>query len=312
MRKAAAVALALVVLAAGAVALVSDPWRDKGREAAGDLGLGADPPFAIRFSGPLWRDRTLRDAGGARDVAQVVRDEPLEVRVAGAGARIAEIELRVDGRPQRTIAVRCPSGTCPKRTTLTIAPALRRLAPGDHRIQVVARDARRAASSRTFRVRTVRSIPSVRESDPVGRAPAPPTAPIPDAARERAALAVLAQERRRAPLVAALGNVRLRVVEVGDLDRLGRRLGATLLVELVAPRRDVRATVPAFIPSPDGGGAPYTLQRVRIRVAVLRDALIDLDLGQRRLIAFEPGPGSRTTSWSPSKQPAPVGADDED
>jgi hypothetical protein len=45
---------------------------------------------------------------------------------------------------------------------------------------------------------------------------------------------------------------------------------------------------------------------------VLRDALIDVDLTTRRVIAFEPGPRSRTIIWAPSRTPAPAGAQDED
>lgn len=85
-----------------------------------------------------------------------------------------------------------------------------------------------------------------------------------------------------------------------------------MLVDLAAPRRDVRTTVPAYVPSTHGADAPYTLQRVRMHVALLRDVLIDVDLGSRRVIAFEPGPRSQTVSWSESKAPAPAGAADED
>jgi hypothetical protein len=49
-----------------------------------------------------------------------------------------------------------------------------------------------------------------------------------------------------------------------------------------------------------------------MRVAVLRDALIDVDLSTGRVIAFEPGPRSRTLKWSPSQAPAPAGGADED
>jgi hypothetical protein len=128
---------------------------------------------------------------------------------------------------------------------------------------------------------------------------------------ERSGLRVLAAERRSPELVKALGHTRLSVVQVGDLEAHGRRLGATMLLALAAPRRHVRATVPAYIPA-DDPNAPYTRQRVRMHVAVLRDLLVDIDLRSRRIIALEPGPRSQTLSWSPSQAPAPAGATDED
>jgi hypothetical protein len=101
------------------------------------------------------------------------------------------------------------------------------------------------------------------------------------------------------------------VVQVGNLNARGRRLGATMLVDLVTPRHGLGATVPAYVPTA-GGDEPYKLQSVRMHVAVLRDALIDIDLNRRRVIAFEPGPRSQTLGWSPSEAPAPAGAADED
>jgi hypothetical protein len=70
--------------------------------------------------------------------------------------------------------------------------------------------------------------------------------------------------------------------------------------------------VPAYIPAPRRASAPYNGQVVRMHVKTLRDVLIDVDLSNRRVIAFEPGPRSETLSWSPSKAPAPAGAADED
>jgi hypothetical protein len=71
--------------------------------------------------------------------------------------------------------------------------------------------------------------------------------------------------------------------------------------------------VPDYVPADGGSGQPpYTLQRVRMHVAALRDALIDIDLDRGRVIAFEPGPRSRSLVWSPSRAPAPAGAGDED
>lgn len=119
-----------------------------------------------------------------------------------------------------------------------------------------------------------------------------------------AALAVLARERRRGPLAAALGRARIRVLQIGALESGGRRIGATMLVALAVPRRQVRATVPAYLVAGRSSSAPYTSQRAAMRVAVLRDALIDIDLRSGRVVSFEPGPRSRTASWSPSSGPS--------
>jgi hypothetical protein len=83
-----------------------------------------------------------------------------------------------------------------------------------------------------------------------------------------------------------------------------------MLVDLVEPRRDLWATVPAYAPADGDSGLPYTPERARMHVAVLRDALIDIDLGRRRVIAFEPGPRSESLSWSRSQAPASAGVGD--
>jgi hypothetical protein len=161
-------------------------------------------------------------------------------------------------------------------------------------------------------VRTAAQVPPVAEGEPIGKLAEQPRAPRGDSRLERSALHVLGSERRSGGLARALGAARLKVVQVGDLTGRGQRLGATMLVDLVAPRRNVRASVPAYIPAKGDSGSPYVAQRVRMHVAVLRDALIDIDMGRRRVIAFEPGPRSKSLSWSPSRAPAPAGAGDED
>jgi hypothetical protein len=55
--------------------------------------------------------------------------------------------------------------------------------------------------------------------------------------------------------------------------------------------------VPGYVPGESRVG-PYVPRAVDIRVATLRDLLVDVDLGRRRVIAVEPGPASVTTSWS--------------
>lgn len=310
--------IALVALAAAVLTL-----GDATRKTAGFVGLADDPPFDVRLVGPLWRDRTLNGGDGAQDFAQVVRDEPLDVEVRGsADARgIAEVESRVDGRRQRLVASRCAHGRCPTSVRLRFVPRLRQLRPGDHRIEIFGRDPHGAAASSDigahvsvsrFSVRTVARAPAVVESQPVGKLPGQPGASGIDTSLARTALRVLAAERRTAGLASALGGARMRVVYLGDLKLRGKRLGATMLVELLPPRRDVRAVVPAYVPAARDSNVPYRAQRVRMHVKALRDVLIDVDLARRRVIAFEPGPRSQTLSWSPSRAPAPAGAGDED
>jgi hypothetical protein len=191
---------------------------------------------------------------------------------------------------------------------LTLTPRLAELDPGDHRVEVVARDSHGAVSVHGFSVRTVDRVPALTEGEPVGTLPAAAPASPRDARLERAALRVLGSERSSGGLAQALGTGRLSVVQVGDLNARGERLGATMLVDLVEPRHDLWASVPGYIPVEGHSGPAYTPQRIRMHVAVLRDALIDIDLDRRRVIALEPGPRSKSLSWSPSQAPALAGA----
>jgi hypothetical protein len=161
-------------------------------------------------------------------------------------------------------------------------------------------------------VRTAMRVPPVAEGELVRRLTSRPSVPPGDAQLKRSALRVLASERRSGGIGRALGAAHAKVVQVGELNAGGRRLGATMLVDVDPVRRNVRATVPAYIPATGDSDSPYTAQRVQMHVALLRDALIDVDLGRRRVIAFEPGPRSNALSWSPSRAPAPAGAGDED
>jgi hypothetical protein len=88
-------------------------------------------------------------------------------------------------------------------------------------------------------------------------------------------------------------------------------LGATLLLALTPARRNISATVPAYVPAarPFFG---YLTQTVQLRATLLRDLLVDIDLDRRRIIALEPGPRSQTKAWKPNRAPAPAGAADED
>jgi hypothetical protein len=313
-KRTAVLALALVV--PPAIALVQLPTGEAGPEpdAVAAPGVFESHPFRVELSGPLWRSRSLRDRDGAADFAIVADDLPLDIHVRASGrARVAAVEVRVDGRRQRVPTPDCGEAGCPAVVTATSVPALRRLAAGRHRVEVYAgATAGRAPARRaTFYVRTAPSAPAVVEGQTARKDPAP-AARAGDARLARSALAVLAAERARPGLAAALSRSRVSVIQAGPLNARRRRLGVTLWVALAAPARDVRATVPGYVPSTSPTGPAYTPQTVRMHVAVLRDALIDVDLSARRVIAFEPGPRSRTISWQPSRAPAPAGAGDED
>jgi hypothetical protein len=159
----------------------------------------------------------------------------------------------------------------------------------------------------------VAKVPPAAEGETISKtAPPVPGAGV-AAGPRRSALKVLATARRGAGGVAgALGSARVTVLQAGRLDAPKGRLGVTLLVAVTPYQSDVRAVVPAYVPVAGSGGVRYQRQQVRIHVAVLRDALIDVDLASGRVISIEPGPSSRTLSWSPSKAPTPAGAADED
>jgi hypothetical protein len=110
---------------------------------------------------------------------------------------------------------------------------------------------------------------------------------------------VLADAQRSGPLHDVLGGTRVRVVAAGRLRDGSRVLGATVLLELPAPRHNVTATVPGYVPV-SGRGGPYQPISVRMRAATVRTLLLDIDVRARRVIAIEPGPGSVTTAWTPA------------
>jgi hypothetical protein len=193
-----------------------------------------------------------------------------------------------------------------------LRPRLRGLAAGRHRVEIQVRRAGGRVATRTarFDVRTAANVPAVVEGAPAtkdGRGP-----PARDERLERDALAVLAAEQARPGVAAVLPRTGLKVIQAGPLNARERPIGETLWVALPSPLLDVRATVPAYVPSTARTGPAYTPQIVRVHVAVLRDALVDVDLTTKRVIAIEPGPRSRTLSWKPSQAPAPAGAGDED
>jgi hypothetical protein len=311
---------AIVALAVVAVVVATQLAGQTREVTSGRPGLFRDPPFSVRLDGPLWRARTLRDGEGAQDFALVARDLPLNVRASGSpAARVAQVELRVDGRRQRLVVPRCLAGRCPVGTRVTFVPRLRKLPPGDHRVEILVRDPAGTAASADhgehvtangFDVRSVTRIPATGESRTITKLPAPALPSRAAVRLRRSALAVLSAARRAGGVADALGGSRVTVRQVGPLS--GARLGVTMLVALVPPRYKVSAIVPSYVPAPFPGGVAYTGQQVRMRAAVLRDVLVDVDLATRRVISVEPGPRSRTLSWSPSKAPAPAGASDED
>jgi hypothetical protein len=278
-------------------------------------GVFHDPPFTVRLDGPLWWGRTLHDNDGAQDFALIESDLPLDVRVTGdSSARVAELELRVDGRRSRVVVPRCPGGRCPVSTSVRFVPPLRALRPGQHQVEILVRDpGGQVGMGGRFSVRTVRNVPRTFEGRTISKAPAP-APPAQGVARLRGpALSVLAAERKSGGIAVALGSSRVPVMQVGRLDAPGRQLGVTMLVAVTPPRYGVSAILPAYVPVVDPSGrVRYRIQEVQMEVAVLRDVLIDVDLVTRKVISFEPGPGSRTLTWSPSKAPVPAGAADED
>jgi hypothetical protein len=312
-KRVAAIGLAVVALAVVAFTQLRGGASDPPLDAIVDPGHFRSPPFSVTVGGPLWQSRTLRDSDGTKDFALVDGDLPVDVRVQASGrARVAAVELRVDGRRQRSETTVCGQDGCPAQAAVKFVARLRGLPAGRHRVEIYAsqtggRGARRTAS---FDVRTITRAPAAIEGEPA-RVDAPADPHDGDIQLRQTALGVLAAERARPRLAAALGNAQLTVLQAGPLNAHGRRLGATLWLALPAPLRDVHATVPSYVPSAAAAGG-YTRQSVRMHVAVLRDALIDIDLTTRRVIAFEPGPRSHTLSWKPSRAPAPAGAQDED
>jgi hypothetical protein len=304
---------------AGAVALLSGgSGPDTARDLAKSLGLVDDPPFRLELSGRLWQDRTLTGEDGAPDLAHVTSDESLAVTVSGkGGARVADVELRVDGRRQRYVRPPCPAARCPTNLRLALTPRLG-AASGDRRVQVLARDphARGAGTdvgshtgSVTFTVHRGPSLPLVREGDPVTATAAPSEHDESKLVRLRLqALRVISAARD--PSVLEVLRSGFRVRQTGELTAAGRPLGATLLLDLTPARRNLSIALPAYFPA--SSGTTYRRQSVRMRAPVLRDLLVDVDLERDRVVAVEPGPQSQTGVWAPSRRSTPAGAADED
>ena len=291
---------------------------------SGAPGFLRDPPFSVRLAGQLWRARTLQDNDGSQDFALIASDLPLDVRATGgAKARVAQLELRVDGLATRVVRPRCPGGRCPVSASARFLPPLSGLSPGEHHVQIVVRDPVGVAGSNArgehvttfgFSVHYVRRVPATKEAQTISKLKGQSlSSGVTTLMRRQALGAVAAARRSGGPVAAALGGARVSIVYEGRLEGAGRHIGVTMLVSLTPPVKDVHATVPAYVPVVSSGGmVRYTTQQVQMDVAVLRDALIDVDLSNRRVITLEPGPSSRTLRWSPSKAPTPAGASDED
>ncbi|MDX6717930.1 MAG: hypothetical protein QOJ63_184 [Solirubrobacteraceae bacterium] len=116
----------------------------------------------------------------------------------------------------------------------------------------------------------------------------------------RAALRIIRREQRYGVLRSILGSHSARIVQFGELQQAGRRVGATALLALPVARRNVHATVP-------GAVAASTGRRVQFMAPVLRDLLVDVDLRRGEIVGVEPGPASRTSAWAATPSP-PVAA----
>jgi hypothetical protein len=119
--------------------------------------------------------------------------------------------------------------------------------------------------------------------------------------RARAALRIIRREQRHGVLRSILGWRSARIVQLGELQQAGRRVGATALLALPVARQNVYATVPG------AGAASGAGRRVQFMAPVLRDILVDVDLRRGEIVGVEPGPASRTSAWAATPSP-PVAA----
>jgi hypothetical protein len=180
--------------------------------------------------------------------------------------------------------------------------------PADRHIELIARDPAAGGhgadtgahvSVVSLRVRVVPRFPGAVEAEPQSSLAASPrqaqVSPTLPARDRTAALRLL---RLHPGFRRLVGGATTRVRAAGTL-RAGRRvLGATLLLEVPSPLHDVGATVPGYVTG-SGPRTPYVARTVSLRVKVLRDLLVDVDLRRRRVIAIEPGPESVTTRFTP-------------
>jgi hypothetical protein len=295
------------VVATGAAA--GGAWQLAAGDTVRDVGIRLDlrerPPLELRLGGPLWSDRTLRDSEGARDVAYVLRDAPLEVTIVGRdGGRPGNLVVRVDGHVVSRRRL-CHSAPCPAHARVTLTPAVGARGPGLHRLSLRATGTRPRDSARsTFEVTVGRKL-SALEAEPVVRRAGRPARPPVSAGDRRRALAVIERERRWGVLRGVLGSSFYDVAEVGRL-RGGRArdVGVTVLLTLPVARA-ARAQVPAYVPEARAASG-FRLRQVTLSAPLLRDLLVDVDLTNLRVVAAEPGPSSRTDGAQGVAGPTPV------
>ena len=297
-----------VILATSAAAVAA--WTLGGaavaRVVTTPLGLSEDP-FRITLSGPLWRDRTLRDREGRRDIAYVTRDEPLTVTAAGRdGARVSALGYRVDRGPIHVLSA-CSAASCPSSTTVTTTPKLRQLGPGTHRVGIAVKGRGAAQTAgRTLEVTVGDRLPPLHEGEPVP-ATASSAAPAPGfGTLLRRTRAIIRRDIRSGVLRGVVGSAAPRFVQIGELRADGRPLGGTALLALPVALRGVRATVPGYV----SAAAGYRPQLVSFTAPRLSDLLVDVDPRRSKVIAVQPGPRSQTSHWAPQQPLAPPAATD--
>jgi hypothetical protein len=300
--------MALAAVAVAALGFVA--WQLWGGDSVRDVGIRLDlvkrGPIELRLGGPLWRDRTRRDADGAPDLAYLTSDAQLEIELAGRnGRRLRNLEVQVDGRVASRRRL-CTSAPCPARARVTITPPVDARGPGLHRLTVVVRGRSPGESARTAFEVTVGRTVHVRESEPVARRASGPARPSVSPGKLRRALAVIDRERGFGVLRAVLGPSLYQVSEVGRLrGGGGPDVGTTVLLSLPADRMHVRALVPAYVPDPRASTG-FRLTQVTLSAPVLRDLLVDVDLTTQQVVAAEPGPRSRTDGAQGTAGPVPV------
>jgi hypothetical protein len=274
----------VVALVAVAVAVVWAPWRSVTEE----IGLMPEHAFVTQLGGPLYAARSLHDQDGAPDVAYLSTDAPLTVRVRAAESRgIARLAIRVDGGLAAERAMRCGPHGCPRAVTARFAPAIVARGPGRHRVAVVATASagggRVSATVARFDVNVADVASPTLEVEP--RRPAP-AAPLTH--RNPAADAIVRAAAAHGVLTSLLGRSRL------VLRDSGRGSG---VVTVLADVRPARQNVTAMLAQLDDG------RRVQMTAARLGDLMLDVDVGQSRVVGVQPGPGSQVTAWK-----APAGA----
>jgi hypothetical protein len=124
--------------------------------------------------------------------------------------------------------------------------------------------------------------------------------PATSAERTRATQAIIRRSQQSGVLRGILGGRAPRVVQMGALQSGGRTVGTTALLALPVARHNVRAVVPVDARSTAG----LSVRHARFSSAVVRDLLVDVDLGRGAVVGVEPGPASAVPSWSGGSPPS--------